>query len=145
MTGPIETLTTLHTALIDSRNGYQEALDDAEGKGLTPLFQTMIALRDKDAAGLAQHLRQLGEPVDGEGSFMSTVHRTVISIRAVLTGLDNSILPALIDGEERIIGYYDDAVHAFQHGSSEHATLISQRTVLKSTVADLKLRKEMAA
>jgi uncharacterized protein (TIGR02284 family) len=145
MSDHIDTLKTLHTALIDSRNGYQEALDDAEGKGLTPLFEKMIALRDTDAAELAQHLTQLGEPVDNEGSFMSTVHRTVISIRAVLTGLNHSILPALIDGEERIIGYYDDAIHDFQHGSSEHATLIRQRTALKSTVADLKLRKEMAA
>ena len=39
MTEHADALKTLHTSLIDSRNGYEEALEDAEGKGLTPLFR----------------------------------------------------------------------------------------------------------
>ena len=56
MTDHIEALKGLRTSLIDSRNGYQEALDDAEGKGLTPLFRDMIALRSNDIDGLAPFL-----------------------------------------------------------------------------------------
>ena len=56
MTDHIEALKSLRTRVIDSRNGYQEALDDAEGKGLTPLFRDMIALRSNDIDGLAPFL-----------------------------------------------------------------------------------------
>ena len=75
-----ESLKSLHTALIDSRNGYQEALDDAKGKGLSGLFREMIDLRNHDAAQLAQGLRLLGEKPDQDGSFMTTVHRAVIKV-----------------------------------------------------------------
>ena len=145
MTDHIDTLTSLHTALVDSRNGYEEALKDAEGKGLTPLFRDMIALRSRDAAELSRLLTALGAQVDNEGSFMSAVHRTVISIRSVFSELDESILPGLIDGEERILGYYDEAIGTVLPGSEENAALIAQRTSLKTTVAAMKMRNVMAA
>ena len=145
MTDHIDTLTSLHTALVDSRNGYEEALKDAEGKGLTPLFRDMIALRSRDAAELSRLLTALGAQADNEGSFMSTVHRTVISIRSVFSELDESILPGLIDGEERILGYYDEAFGTVLPGSEENAALMAQRTSLKTTVAAMKIRNVMAA
>lgn len=144
MTERADTLKSLHTALIDSRNGYQEALDDAEGKGLTPLFRDMIALRTSDADALARHLIALGETVDAEGSFMSTVHRTVISIRALFTELDESILPGLIDGEQRILGYYDEALKASAQGNPEYGTLVQQRQVLERKIAEMTMRKKRA-
>ena len=145
MTDHIDTLTSLHTALVDSRNGYEEALKDAEGKGLTPLFRDMIALRSRDAAELSRLLTALGAQADNEGSFMSAVHRTVISIRSVFSELDESILPGLIDGEERILGYYDEAIGTVLPGSEENAALMAQRTSLKTTVAAMKMRNVMAA
>ncbi len=145
MTDHIDDLKSLHTALIDSRNGYDEALKDAEGKGLTPLFQEMIALRTQHAEALKVHLIQLGAEANEEGSFMSTVHRAVISLRSVFTDLDEQILPGLIDGEERIIGYYDEAIETVQPGSRESATLVAQRSELKSKIAEMSRRKLMAA
>jgi hypothetical protein len=62
-------------------------------RGVTSLFRDMIALRTEHAAALAQDLRAEGETVDDTGSFMSTVHRSVIIIRSVMTRLDESILP----------------------------------------------------
>jgi hypothetical protein len=43
----IEALKKLHTAAIDARNGYQEALDDAKGQGLSGLFAEMVDLHAK--------------------------------------------------------------------------------------------------
>lgn len=40
-------VSSLHTAAIDARNGYTEALEDAEGKGLTAVFQDMIQLHTR--------------------------------------------------------------------------------------------------
>lgn len=141
----VEALKGLHTALIDSRNGYDEALKDAEGKGLTPLFQEMIALRTQHATELSALLSGLGEKVDEKGSFMSTVHRAVISVRALFTELDESILPGLIDGEKRILSYYDDAITASPPASKEQLLLSQQRSTLSSRIADMEVRKAKAA
>jgi uncharacterized protein (TIGR02284 family) len=145
MTNPLEELKALHTALIDSRNGYQEALEDAEGKGLTPLFREMIAMRNTHIDEIAGYLRAHGEQPDSDGSFMSTVHRTVISVRALITGLDESILPGLIDGEERIVGSYDDAIEESPSSSPERGMLSKQREMVLAKIAEMKQRKQEAA
>lgn len=131
-------LKSLHTALIDSRNGYDEALKDAEGKGLTPLFVRMIALRTENAAALAVHLRAAGEEPDQDGSFMSTVHRTVIGVRSLFGDLDERILPGLIDGEERIKSYYEDAIKTAPSGSGPQEVLRKQLGELDAVIAEMK-------
>jgi uncharacterized protein (TIGR02284 family) len=140
MTAHVEEMKSLHTALIDSRNGYQKALEDAEGRGLTPLFRDMVARRGEDARELETLLRSAGEEPDTDGSFMSTVHRTIMSVRSLFGGIDESILPGLIDGEERIRGYYDDAIKTVPDGSAEHQVLTAQRHELDGIIADMKAR-----
>ncbi len=76
---------------------------------------------------------------------MSTVHRAVISIRSVITGLDESVLPGLIDGEERIVGYYDEAIAESPDVSPEHGTLVKQRDVVRRKIAEMKQRRDQAA
>jgi uncharacterized protein (TIGR02284 family) len=106
----LDALKKLHTVLIDSRIGYDEALSEAEGKGLAPLFREMIDIRDRHHAELDAHLREAGATPDESGSFLSVVHRTIFKIRSLVSGLDGSVLPGLIDGEERIAGYYEDVL-----------------------------------
>lgn len=105
-----EDLTSLHTTLIDSRNGYEEALKDAGPRGLHGLFSEMIAMRQAAAVELEPFLRAGGAEPDESGSFMSTVHRSVISFRSLFNDLDESILPGLIDGERRVLETYDTAL-----------------------------------
>jgi len=38
MSDGLDKLKSQHNSLIDSQNGYEQALEDAEGKALTPLF-----------------------------------------------------------------------------------------------------------
>jgi len=140
----IDELKTLHTALIDSRNGYQEALEDGEGKGLTPLLQEMIAIRDKDSADLASSLRALGEPADSSGSFMSVVHRTVMSVRSILTGLDESVLPGLIDGEERILKLYDEALAKLSAAPAVQSAVAAQRSALAQKIDQMRTMNRVA-
>ncbi len=102
----LDDLKTLHTHAIDARHGYEEALHDAEGRGMTPLFREMIALHTTNAGELASVLARFGELPDESGSFMSTVHRTIISLRSLFGGLDASVLPGLVDGEKRNVSAY---------------------------------------
>jgi len=57
----LDHLKSLQTSAIDARNGYQEALKQADGKGMTPLF-----------------------------------HQTIMDVRSMFDGLEESALPGLI-------------------------------------------------
>jgi uncharacterized protein (TIGR02284 family) len=139
----IDHLKSLHTAAIDARNGYQEALEDAEDRGLTPLFRDMIAVHDGHARELATALSDAGQESDNEGSFMSTVHRTIMSVRSLFDGLDESVLPGLIDGEERNVSKYDDALK-LGFPSSLSGQLTKQRAELVERIAEMKAWKASA-
>ncbi|CAN5684617.1 hypothetical protein BH11PSE3_BH11PSE3_17850 [soil metagenome] len=137
----VDGLKSLHTALIDSREGYKEALADAEGKGLTPLFRAFIELRTQHHAELHGLLRDSGESPDDSGSFMSVVHRSVIKVRSVFTGLDENILPGLIDGEKRIVEHYQD-VELLAPAPAARAVLARQRAAVASKIVEMeRMRK----
>jgi uncharacterized protein (TIGR02284 family) len=127
-------LKSLHTAAIDARNGYTEALDDADGKGMSPLFSDMIALHSLNADELKHALQKLGEETDDSGSFMTNVHRTIVSIRALFNGLDNSVLPGLIDGEQRNLGHYNDVLNASDAPDDVTKTLVAERGRIETAI-----------
>lgn len=106
----LDHLKALHTGAIDARNGYQEALKDAAGRGMTPLFHDMMTLHRDNAAEIARELVKVNELPDDAGSFMTTVHKTIMDVRSLFNGLDESVLPGLIDGEERNVSKYDEAL-----------------------------------
>jgi len=138
-----EALAALHTTLIDSRLGYEEALKDAGNRGLVTLFQEMIALRQAAAIELERFLRQAGLQPEADGSFLSTVHRTIISLQSLFNDLDESILPGLIDGEKRILGYYDDALKS---ATGEEADVLSrQKQEVVDRIAEMQRRNQPAA
>ena len=140
----IDALTNLHTTLIDTRNGYDAAQKDAEGMGLAPLFRDLSIMHTKAANEVAALLRAKGVMVDDAGSFMTTVHRTIVGIRSLFGGLDESILPNLIDGERRVLGYLDQTlkVVSIDH---DRDVLAALRAILAKRVNELESRKNMAA
>ncbi|MBR2534489.1 MAG: DUF2383 domain-containing protein [Hyphomicrobium sp.] len=144
MSEHIDNLKNLHTILIDSKHGYEEALTDAEGRGMTQLFQEMITLRIKDAGEIATILTTIGEKADENGSFMTTINRAIISLRSLFGGLDESILPGLIDGEKRIVGYYDSALET-SASSVDREILTRQRQNLLKIIAEMEAKKALAA
>ncbi|RED35287.1 uncharacterized protein (TIGR02284 family) [Rhodopseudomonas thermotolerans] len=137
----IDHLKTLHTSEIDARNGYEEALEDAEGKGMTPLFRDMIALHHGNAEELAGLLINAGETADDSGSFMSVVHRTIMNVRSLFDGLDGSVLPGLIDGEKRNLSKYDEALKAAAAAPAVASTLTAQRGKIGEKVALMEQEK----
>lgn len=105
----VDSLKALHTSLVDSRKGYEEAAKDAE-PSLKSFFAEMAALKESDHAGLHQALLKMGEEPDDSGSFMATVHKTVISVRSAVTGLGTNSLPSFVTGEQDIVQQYDEAI-----------------------------------
>lgn len=129
-----EEMKTLHTNAVDARHGYEEARDDAEGRGMTPLFREMIALHATNAEELAAALSGSGIVPDENGSFMSTVHRTVISIRSIFGGLDESVLPGLIDGETRNRSAYDNTLERTDVSVQQRSMLETQRLRIDTAI-----------
>ncbi|MCW2275252.1 DUF2383 domain-containing protein [Rhodoblastus acidophilus] len=140
----VRKLKTLHTSLIDARSGYEEGLKDAHGKGLSPLFQELIALHGQDAAAVAEQLKRLGAAVDDHGSLMGTFDRVVMKFTSLITELDEKILPNLIDGEEHVLVHYDDAIEASAPENAEYPVLVAQRDALKQRIASLRERARQA-
>ncbi|MGJ4950269.1 ferritin-like domain-containing protein [Bradyrhizobium sp. HKCCYLS20291] len=133
-----DSLKTLHTALVDARNGYQEAQADADTPALKALFAEMIALKERDHAELHDALRRMGETPDESGSFMSTVHQTVIRVRAAVTGLGTNALSSFASGEEQILSQYDEALKDCVGDAATTAMLTRQRGTLQAKVAQMK-------
>ena len=133
-----DNLKKLHTALIDNRNGYQEAAKDTETPGLKAFFADMIALKEKDHSELHAGLSKLGEQPDETGSFMSTVHKTVISVRSAVTGLGTNSLASFVMGEEQIVKEYDSALEESASDPEISAVLNRQKQTLLSKIAEMK-------
>ena len=132
-----ESLKKLHTDLVDNRNGYEKAVKDAEPP-LKAFFAEMVALKEKDHAELHGALSRLGEKPDEDGSFMSTVHKTVISVRAAVTGLGTNALSSFVMGEEQIVDAYDTALKDFASDPEIVATLTRQKATLLTKIAQMK-------
>lgn len=134
-----DSLKALHTAAIDSRNGYDEALKESDNpQDLAAVFARMSALHGENAAQLAEQLHLLGEKPDEDGSFMSTVHQVVMDVRSWFNGLGTSVLPGLIDGETRNIETYDDAIADVVQTPDILEVLVAQRARLFEALDALK-------
>ena len=138
-------LKALHTALIDARKGYEEALRDSDAAAASRVFSDMIALREKHHSELHGSLTRLGEKPDEDGSFMATVHETVIGLRSVVAGLDTSALSSFVSGEERILDQYDDALAEAGADPALTAILTRQKQELQGRIQNMERLTSSAA
>ena len=129
---------SLHTGAVDARHGYEEALQDADSHGLTDVFKKMIEIHRLNGGELEAELSHSGQETDEKGSFMSTIHRTIMSIRSLFGGLDQSVLPGLIDGEERNVAAYEKALHVPDIDAARRQLLTTQRDRLQAAITDMR-------
>lgn len=133
-------LKSLHTALIDAEEGYDTAVKDAEGPEMRAIFQELRALHQEAHADVHAILVGKGEQPDEAGSFMSMVHKTVVSVRAAVTGLDKPSLTSFANGEERILKDYDAAIEESRGDAPVVDQLRRHRNALQEVVSRMKLQ-----
>lgn len=139
-----DALKKLHTAMLDTREGYEVAERDAETPALKTFFGQMIALRTKDHEAIHQALTQQGETPDESGSFMATVHKTMTSARSAVTGINASALSPFISGEQSIVEEYEEAIKEASTKGATRDMLSEQRNSLSAKIAEMKLMKASA-
>jgi len=135
-----ESLKSLHTVLIDAEKGYETAIADAQAPDMKAIFERMAALHAKAHSDVHALLLAKGERPDENGSFLSVVHKTVISIRSAVKGLDRSSLPSFADGDERILGAFDRAIEDAGAADPAVETLRRDREALAAAIAELKAK-----
>lgn len=130
-------LLSLHTALVDVREGYRKAIEEADDRELRETLLAVDGLHAAAHADLDRILGSRGRTPDEDGSFMGTVHKTVIAARAAVVGLDEGSLDAFASGEENTLERYDEAI-ADEGDSAIRATLAKHRAALASKVDQMK-------
>ena len=137
----LDELKSLHTALVDARHGYEEAIKDAETPELKALFQRMHDQHGRAHADVHRLLEGMGERPDEAGSFMSTVHEAVIGVRSAVVGLGKASLSSFASGEAHTIAHYDDAIRAMA-GASGAEALTRDRDELRGMVDEMKRKAD---
>ncbi len=101
-------LATLHTRVIDACKGYEEGRERAETPEMTALFGDLLEMHRAHAADLANALTARGVVADPDGSFLQYVHKAVLKVRSAFGRLDETAVPGIVDGEDRLLELYDE-------------------------------------
>jgi hypothetical protein len=66
---------------------------------------------------------------------MTVVHKIIMDVRSLFNGLDQSVLPGLIDGEKRNVSMYDEALEPGGLPAKVASLLVRQRDDLLKKIA----------
>ena len=146
MTDRIDALKTLLTRLVDSREGYRDAIDHVEGAHVRGILTQFMERRDRNAAEVRAYLTKEGHNVDEDGSILASAHRSFLDMKDEVAGSDDAaILAEIVRGEKVLLASYDDALSAAGGADPEYAFLAEQHASLKSAIAQLETRQDLAA
>jgi uncharacterized protein (TIGR02284 family) len=135
-----QSLKSLHTTLIDAEEGYHTAIRDAEAPDMKAIFEKLAALHGRGHADVHGMLMEAGERPNESGSFLSLVHKTVISVRSAVKGLDRSSLPSFADGEMRIVEAYDKALADMPLSDPARSRLLRDREELEAAITEMRAK-----
>ena len=142
----IDALKTLLTRLIDSREGYRDAIDHVESAHIKGILNEFLQRRDRNASEIRQYLTREGHSVDDDGSMLAAAHRTFMDLKDMVTGSDDAAtLAEVVRGEKTLLNAYDDAITAAGGTDPEYQFLVEQHASLKSAIQQLETRQDLAA
>jgi uncharacterized protein (TIGR02284 family) len=136
----IDDLETLHARLIDAIAGYAEGADLAEKPDIVDLFTRLRDMHGRHAEALATVLVQRGVQPDDDESLLAVVHKSILRIRSIVTGLDRDVIPGIVDGEERIAEIYDRVLTTLAHDPTLTGLLSAQRQDITAMIAEMRGR-----
>lgn len=145
MKDKIEALTDLHTRLVDSRDGYEQAMELADASTHRQLFSDMLERRRKNATEVRGFIERSGETLDDDGSVLAAAHRQWLSLRDTFGSGDEAVLAEVVRGEESLLEAYDKAIEVCGAGDAEFNWLSEQYTQLRMTVDRMKGKEKAAA
>ena len=95
-----DALLALQRRTADALAGYVTMVDKAEPE-FRPVAERYRAIHDRHGV----------EP-DADGSFMGTVNKAVVSLRALFDDIDADVMDSIRNGENYVLEAFDDAIGA---------------------------------
>ena len=145
MTDRIDALKTLLTRLIDSREGYREAMGHVDSPQMKDVLTQFMDRRERNASEVRSYLVKAGHDVDDDGSLLASAHRSFMDLKDKLTSGDSATLAEVVRGEKTLLDAYEKALAAAGAADPEYAFLAEQHASLESAIAQLETRKDLAA
>jgi uncharacterized protein (TIGR02284 family) len=125
----LDAIATLHTRSVDTLAGFAKMVEKAE-PDFRPIAEDFRALHARHADGLARILAAHGRTPDRDGSFMASVNKAVITMRAVFDDIDADLMTAIRNGEDHVLTAFDDAL-AQPLSAAESANISEMRDDLR--------------
>lgn len=107
----LDVLIDLHTRSVDTLRGFEKMVDEAV-VSFRPTAERFRALHENHVIQLDGMVRDCGGMPDDDGSFMATVNRAVVSLRATFDDIDNDVMDQIRSGEDNLLAAFDRAVAA---------------------------------
>lgn len=130
----IDALGTLHNRSVDVLAGFETMVDKAEPE-FRQIAERFYGLHQRHVTALAGLLAAAGQKADTDGTFMSTVNRTVVTLRSFFDEIDEDVMKQIESGERKVIEAFDDAL-AQDQTAEVHARLTGMRQELVHLLAD---------
>lgn len=104
------TMKDLLIRLVDSREGYKDAAENAEQERHKKMFSDLSQKRGEYAEEIRKALSAHGEQYDTDGSFEAGVHRFFMNIKDKLGGDDEELMESILTGESNLLEQYEGAI-----------------------------------
>ena len=105
----LDALETLHNRSVDVLAGFETMVEKAEPE-FRPIAERFRSLHQRQIGEIAGMLTAGGRQPDADGTFMSTINRAVVSVRAFVDDIDSDILGQVQSGEQHVLDAYADAL-----------------------------------
>ncbi|WP_232622674.1 DUF2383 domain-containing protein [Pseudorhodobacter sp. MZDSW-24AT] len=106
-----DALLALQRRTVDALTGYVKMVEKAEPE-FRPVAERFRALHDRHNAALTAMLIRHGVEPDADGTFMGTVNKAVVSLRALFDEIDEDVMDSIRDGENHVLEAFDEAIGA---------------------------------
>ena len=135
----LDELTTLQVRHVDASNGYETGIENAEAD-FAPTLRSLKDMHDAFSEELGRLLLAHGRQPDGDGSWMTGVHRTVMTFRGLFDDIDEDIIPSLVDSESAMLEQYDAVLGEMPGDSDDRSVVVKQRDALTAEIDRLRSR-----
>ncbi|MGP3698005.1 ferritin-like domain-containing protein [Rhodobacter sp. NSM] len=129
----VDALATLHDRSRDVLAGFDKMVEKAQPE-FRPTAESFRQLHQRQASRLSDMLAKAGRRPDDEGTFMSTVNRTVVTLRSMFDSIDEDVMKQIQDGEQHVLDAFDDALQ--QSRGEVHDELARMRQELTDLLAE---------
>ena len=129
-TNAVHALTALHTRTVDALAGYEMMVEEAEPefRDTAEAFRVLHARHADQVAGMLAHH---GHATDADGSFMGSVNKAVVAMRAFFDEIDADVMSSISNGEDHVLKAFGDAIQYEAHPKHQQE-LLAMRDALNA-------------